>query len=979
MPNEDQFDPRKAFVPRFLPWLLGATMFVVYLLTLNHWVTLINLSQVALVSGWVWQPNIFGPLTFLGTLPFRWLPAADIPLALNVFSALCAAAALGVLARSVAILPHDRTEMERLRERSDFSFLTGWMAWVPPIAAVIFAGLQLTFWQHATNFTAESFQLLWFAVILWQLLEFRLDEAEWRLYLATVLYGAGMADNWALVALFPLFLTMLIWLRKLDFFSVTYLARTALCGLTGMLLYLLLPVLIKFSDYHELSFWQALKPNLQGDWQVIKAVQYGEVRHNIAFVSLTSFLPAFMMAMRWSANFGDSSKVGSTLVNYMMYLVNLVILSACVWVAFDPPFSPHQLVHTAALTPSFVTALCIGYYCGYFLLVFGKEAVPTRRNPRPEPALPEHMNWLSPLIAGASLVVLGAAAALLVYRNVPMVHALNDDTLSRYAKYAAQKLPPDRGIILADSEDPAQDEPYRAYLLQAELAREGRARNYAVVDTFSLNWATYHRYLHKRFPDAWPQTVGANDMQGVPIGLIFVTLNQLSKSNNLCYLNPSFGYYFEQFYQQPRGVVYPLRTVPETMLAPALDKALLAENQSFWAEVLQNEKPRIQKAIQPPDYSKMTGPVGWAMNHLHAKTDPNPNALFVATIYSRSLNYFGVQLQRAGELAPAAKCFVEAMQLNPDNVVAGKNLEFNKLLAAHKAVVVNPAQATTDQFGKYHSWSEVLGANGPYDDPSFCFAMGWNYTRQQPPLWRQALVEFNRVYQVAPDNLAARLFMAQIYVMSRLPDQAAEVLHDPLTDPERFALTDYNSTELHTLAAAVDFQKSRDSAAAALLEAEIQRHPDDEALLLTSAQVFIMHGMYPNAQKVIKRKLELTPDDPQWIYGKGIVSMLTSNYSEAIPAFSHLLQIQTNNPDVLFKRAYAYFQADRLDSARTDFLRLQQTYTNMFQIAYALGEIAWRKHDTNEAVRNYEIFAANAPTNTIELPAVRERLAGLRK
>ena len=122
-------------------------------LTLNRWVSLLNLAAVAKISGWTWQPELSNPLSFLVTYPFRWLPAAQIPLALNVFSAVCAALTLGLLARSVALLPHDRTDAQRRRERSDFSFLTIGSAWLPPVLAVAVCGLQLTFWEHATNFT----------------------------------------------------------------------------------------------------------------------------------------------------------------------------------------------------------------------------------------------------------------------------------------------------------------------------------------------------------------------------------------------------------------------------------------------------------------------------------------------------------------------------------------------------------------------------------------------------------------------------------------------------------------------------------------------------------------------------------------------------------------------------------------------------------------------------------------------------------
>ena len=69
MPNNNQKDPKQNFAVRHLPWLLGAGMLLVYLLTLNHWVTLLNLGQVASVSGWTWQPQLTGPLLFLVKLP----------------------------------------------------------------------------------------------------------------------------------------------------------------------------------------------------------------------------------------------------------------------------------------------------------------------------------------------------------------------------------------------------------------------------------------------------------------------------------------------------------------------------------------------------------------------------------------------------------------------------------------------------------------------------------------------------------------------------------------------------------------------------------------------------------------------------------------------------------------------------------------------------------------------------------------------
>ena len=168
------------------------------------------------------MPEFTGPVQFVATYPFRWLPPALLPVALNFFSAVCAALTLGLLARSVVLLPQDRTDAQRKRELSAFSFLTTWSAWLPPVLAVAVAGLQLAFWQHATNYTGEMLDLLLFAFVVWSLAEYRLDEREGRLFVAAAVFGAGMADNWAMVGFFPVFLTALIWMRGLSFFNTQF-------------------------------------------------------------------------------------------------------------------------------------------------------------------------------------------------------------------------------------------------------------------------------------------------------------------------------------------------------------------------------------------------------------------------------------------------------------------------------------------------------------------------------------------------------------------------------------------------------------------------------------------------------------------------------------------------------------------------------------------------------------------------------------
>jgi tetratricopeptide (TPR) repeat protein len=215
--------------------------------------------------------------------------------------------------------------------------------------------------------------------------------------------------------------------------------------------------------------------------------------------------------------------------------------------------------------------------------------------------------------------------------------------------------------------------------------------------------------------------------------------------------------------------------------------------------------------------------------------------------------------------------------------------------------------------------------------------------------------------------------------MARLPQRALETLRDPLAHPEEFSLVATNETQLHLLVAAAYFQETNFTRGAELLDTEMALHPDNNDLFAAAAQAYLVRGLFTNALGVIDRKLKSTPDDPSWLYSRGYISIQLKNYAAAIAALSRVLEIQTNNDDALFNRAIANLDSDRLAAARADYLRLQQTYSNAFQVAYGLGEIAWRQHDTNEAVRNYKIYLANANTNSGEAQTVLERLRELKK
>ena len=166
MTTEKSEAARNSFATSILPWLAGAVGLLVYLVTLDHWISLLSLGTVARISGWPWLPDLGRPLTAMVLFPFRWLPEAWIPLALNFFTAMGAALALMLLARSVALLPYDLTPDDPLRKGKPVAILSTRTAWMPPLVAVICCGLQLSFWENATSATDNIINLLVFAYVL---------------------------------------------------------------------------------------------------------------------------------------------------------------------------------------------------------------------------------------------------------------------------------------------------------------------------------------------------------------------------------------------------------------------------------------------------------------------------------------------------------------------------------------------------------------------------------------------------------------------------------------------------------------------------------------------------------------------------------------------------------------------------------------------------------------------------------------------
>jgi len=287
--------------------------------------------------------------------------------------------------------------------------------------------------------------------------------------------------------------------------------------------------------------------------------------------------------------------------------------------------------------------------------------------------------------------------------------------------------------------------------------------------------------------------------------------------------------------------------------------------------------------------------------------------------YSRSLDFWGVELQKAGRLAEAKQCFKEAVQLNPGNSAARINEVFNeKYLASGKEMIVAPAKELDEEkVVPRGGWLELLNSDGPLDEPNCrdkiasLFVVGGNY--------RQAVQELDRIREVSPKSLLVQLQLAQLMI-------------------------------------------------------DIQTYTNGSCLMLPYTEGYA--EAVKNTDQVLKKR----PGDPLALFIKSVALIHLKEYNQAIELLNQVLAVQTKEKNYLaqLNRAIAYFKAGNLEAARQDYQAVSLAWPHTFQVYYGLGEIAYQQKDAPSAVKNYQLYLANAPTNTDEARFVSARLAELK-
>jgi tetratricopeptide (TPR) repeat protein len=320
--------------------------------------------------------------------------------------------------------------------------------------------------------------------------------------------------------------------------------------------------------------------------------------------------------------------------------------------------------------------------------------------------------------------------------------------------------------------------------------------------------------------------------------------------------------------------------------------------------------------------------------------------------------------------------FELASHLSLKGISAKRNLEFNKDLKAGMAPSVQSQKSVEDDFRKGPNGRQLLPDGGLFDEPTHRFTQARIFSQGQ--LYHQTVQQVERITELVPDYLYARLILATFYVNLGRPEKALAMLPEIRAHAEATLDPDIGKYDILQIETRALFAANRTQEAERILWEHMEKHPKDLELLGIVFQISAIYKSYSNAFLAADQALEIRPDDSNLLANKGYLAVQAGDFPTAISALSLALLSDTNNVATKLNRAISYLGVGQLEEAKQDYISLEKLVPNAYPIYYGLGEIAWRQKDTNAAIQYYDHYLRIAGDTTEEGKTISERLKSLK-
>lgn len=937
------FAAMKYLVRHFAFWL-GVAALVIYCLTLSSGMTIASLDLSAKLCGWDWRPWIGQPLLWVLTLPLRVLPEAWVPVGLNLFAAGCAAGVLGLLAASLELLPWSIPPLK----------VSGWRFRLPILLALIVCGLEINFWQHATQATGEMLGLLLFAGSLWCLLKSRAHQDIRWLHIAALVWGLGMAENWMMMLAWPLMIAIVWALHRFEFWNWRFLLRLAGWGAAGYSIVLLPPLINGVLPNSPLSFkdaWLTAGEQIWHTWQGLFV--YFVVIHRATGLILLGFYLLPLLSLAWIlCRHEDEPANQPTLDQLQIFLFRVLrfgLLLACLWVALDPVPGPRNILKNQIqfaqplLSFDYLIALGAGLLAGNLLLAGQRKTTPTPR--------PIYLDYLffwqervTPvLIAFASIAI----TTLLISRNFSPVTQANRFPLKQYGEFIGRSLPSGGGVVLSDFSD-------RLAVFREAQAHHPEWRGWVPVEVGALTLPEYRSWLARRYPEISVPAPGRRDLGPAELR---TWIDRLASSNRVYYLQWSSGFLFEAFYLEPAGAVYQLKPfVTDTVRPPPLAREIISENQKIWNEAQSQIEALNQSAKKIP--SPLAARIAAELN---LAPPPFPQGDLLRSWYSMALNGWGVQLQWAGQFAEARNRFADAIVLSQTNWIARFNLLCNSNLQAGGAMNIAAAEKLSEKIPGIGAAKSLLGRFGPVDEPAFCYTLGNIFSTAKLP--RLAMQQFERCAELAPAETAPKFSLISLYAHTGLSGRATNMIEFVRSETRNLPLISEERLRLALAEAEFHWLQKNPERAREIVDELIGIHSENILGLESVVKQIISFRDFVSADAQFSRHLERSPNNPFLLHTRSELLIQCGKPEAAIAGLNRVLEL-TNYPPARFNRAIAYLRVSDFAAAQRDFLALTNAALDAPAIEFGLAESALGFGETNMAVQYLKKSLSRTPKNS---------------
>lgn len=658
------------------------------------------------------------PFPALSNLIWGWvinvvaaLPLLDLPLRLNVFSAICTAGALYVFFGLMLNLRTGkrRDPGEQRAPEESVSVLSA-------CVATLYLAACIPVWMVATRAHPMSFDLLL------GLLPFRL--VQWAggrrnnlgYYLAALIYGFSVTEYTTMMALGPLLaLCMLIALLRQGRFTVG-----VVFGLLGSLLLGLTPYLLAAWHYMQTpayvwreftSFWLVLKYIWLEQWATLTR---SLPRVGWLTMGILTFVPwAIVHSLQLLPRPRNSgARMGQALVHVLITGILLAVL-------WDFPFTPWRttLGQPMVMLPYVFAAIGMGFVTAFLVDLLGHRG----RN-RP----------FSPIgyVAGALLLV---APVVVAVRHLPETSGKSSVVAMQHMQAVLDSLG-SRDWLLTSGESDAE---------LALLAHQA-GRKLTMINPRASTIDAYQNYLASLFDEPRLQTLARVSLAA----LLKEWTSRPGVVDRMAAMNTPDLWEALDYQAVPDGLVYSAEP-PDAKRDPSN----LVSN--FMA-LVNGHGQRLSEAARGD-----------------AVIPTVPRLKFYVHELARQANNLGVYAEDQDRPDLSESLYRAALNLNTNNMSAIINLNALALrlsLADREALAKQLDEMVTRQEGDYTLWS-LSRLHGYVRSPEIFASRGWSWAMSGKP--GMAVREIKRAIRVGGETPAAQLALAQMY-FAQEDDAASE-------------------------------------------------------------------------------------------------------------------------------------------------------------------------------------------------------------